>query len=289
MHRSAKVRNISLQVPDTWHVVNSQDVIVHGMKLWGWYKRNGCRVIVNEYGDLIVRPAHFELSLLQVWPSSLHHCDCDVSCGNDDEGALPQAEFACDVFILCCATAAAGETSTSLDAFLMLQLPWRKSIKHHLLSSYYASLFAVVSSQLRKRKRHDDGTQGLLELLRDVPIMRVALKEHADAHHIALAKRLGRVSGVLSDGDKSAAAASESRGDPAQSGEAVMVRALGPDAAVSNAQTGAAADCAQHVHGATSPKGPKSSEVSGAYGAVDAAGADDNVVASLSADAVQRL
>ena len=31
-------------VPNTWHVINDQDVVVHGMKLWGWYKRNGNRV-----------------------------------------------------------------------------------------------------------------------------------------------------------------------------------------------------------------------------------------------------
>jgi Lipase (class 3) len=55
-------------VPDTWHVVNDQDVVVHGMKLWGWYKRNGHRVIVNKEGSLIVRPSHLELSLLQVRP-----------------------------------------------------------------------------------------------------------------------------------------------------------------------------------------------------------------------------
>ena len=31
-------------VPDTWHVINGQDVVVHSMKFWGWYKRNGNRV-----------------------------------------------------------------------------------------------------------------------------------------------------------------------------------------------------------------------------------------------------
>lgn len=39
---------------------------MHGMKMFGWYKRNGCRVIIDETGDLIVRPTHLELSLLQV-------------------------------------------------------------------------------------------------------------------------------------------------------------------------------------------------------------------------------
>jgi hypothetical protein len=52
-------------VPDTWHVVNDQDVVVHGLKLWGWYKRNGNRAIINRSGDLVVRPSLLEISLLQ--------------------------------------------------------------------------------------------------------------------------------------------------------------------------------------------------------------------------------
>ena len=35
------------------------------MQIFGMYKRAGQRVIVNSNGDLIVRPAHFETSLLQ--------------------------------------------------------------------------------------------------------------------------------------------------------------------------------------------------------------------------------
>ena len=53
-------------VPDTWHIVNDQDVVVHGLKMFGWYKRNGGRVLVNKYGDAAVRPSLLELSLLQV-------------------------------------------------------------------------------------------------------------------------------------------------------------------------------------------------------------------------------
>jgi hypothetical protein len=52
--------------PDTWHIANDQDVVVHGLKMFGWYKRNGHRVIVNNRGDLIVRPSFLELSLLKV-------------------------------------------------------------------------------------------------------------------------------------------------------------------------------------------------------------------------------
>eukprot|EP00892_Ulva_mutabilis_P004928 jgi/Ulvmu1/2807/UM142_0005.1 len=54
-------------VPDTWHVINDQDVVTRGMKLLGVYKRAGHRVIINRRGDLIVRPSHFEASMLQNW------------------------------------------------------------------------------------------------------------------------------------------------------------------------------------------------------------------------------
>jgi hypothetical protein len=72
-----------------------------------------------------------------------------------------------------------------------LQSPWGKSVGHHLLSSYYRSLFAVVSNQLDASVRHDDGLEGLLSLLQDVPMMRVAVKEHAEQQGISLAERLG--------------------------------------------------------------------------------------------------
>eukprot|EP00892_Ulva_mutabilis_P005824 jgi/Ulvmu1/3613/UM017_0025.1 len=52
-------------VPDTWHVINDQDVVTRTMKMFGLYKRAGQRAIINRHGDLIVRPNHFELSMLQ--------------------------------------------------------------------------------------------------------------------------------------------------------------------------------------------------------------------------------
>eukprot|EP00892_Ulva_mutabilis_P005825 jgi/Ulvmu1/3614/UM017_0026.1 len=51
--------------PDTWHIIHDQDVVTQAMKLLGLYKRAGQRVVVTRRGDLIVRPNHFETSLLQ--------------------------------------------------------------------------------------------------------------------------------------------------------------------------------------------------------------------------------
>ena len=72
--RNIPKRQPALQVPDTWHVINSQDVVVHGMKMHGLYKRNGNRVIIHENGDMVVRPAHLELSLLQERFPASHRC-----------------------------------------------------------------------------------------------------------------------------------------------------------------------------------------------------------------------
>eukprot|EP00892_Ulva_mutabilis_P005823 jgi/Ulvmu1/3612/UM017_0024.1 len=52
-------------VPDTWHIINDQDLVTRILKLFGLYKRAGQRVIVNRRGDLIVRPNLFELSMMQ--------------------------------------------------------------------------------------------------------------------------------------------------------------------------------------------------------------------------------
>ena len=46
--------------------MHMQDMVVHGLKLFGWYKRNGNRAVVNKHGDCVVRPSLLEISLLQV-------------------------------------------------------------------------------------------------------------------------------------------------------------------------------------------------------------------------------
>ena len=46
----------------------AQDLVVHGGKMVKLYKRPGHRVIINMYGDMIVRPTFAEAST-QVRPS----------------------------------------------------------------------------------------------------------------------------------------------------------------------------------------------------------------------------
>ncbi|GBF87966.1 hypothetical protein Rsub_00678 [Raphidocelis subcapitata] len=71
----AFARDYARTVPDTWHVINDQDVVPRGGKFWALYKRNGHRAIVNRAGDLIVRPTPFESSLVQapLGSNPLHH------------------------------------------------------------------------------------------------------------------------------------------------------------------------------------------------------------------------
>jgi hypothetical protein len=52
-------------VPDTWHIINDQDLVTRILKMMGWYKRHGHRVIVNSHGDMVVRPTYFEASMQQ--------------------------------------------------------------------------------------------------------------------------------------------------------------------------------------------------------------------------------
>ena len=52
-------------VPDTWHIINDQDLVTRILKFFGMYKRHGHRVIVNSRGDMVVRPSMFELSMQQ--------------------------------------------------------------------------------------------------------------------------------------------------------------------------------------------------------------------------------
>ena len=52
-------------VPDTWHIINDQDLVTRILKLAGLYKRHGQRVVVNRRGDMIVRPTLFETSMQQ--------------------------------------------------------------------------------------------------------------------------------------------------------------------------------------------------------------------------------
>ena len=150
-------------VPNTWHVINQQDAVVHSMKLWGWcdppanlaapaalgarasllcscrmhacraaeprspracrYKRNGSRVILLGHGNMIVRPLPLELSLFQN--------------------------------------------------------PFRRSLGHHMLGSYHAALHQILEAQLGQGQRHRGGLAGLLQLMEEQPIVRAALSGRA--------------------------------------------------------------------------------------------------------------
>ncbi|KAK9821824.1 hypothetical protein WJX74_001662 [Apatococcus lobatus] len=62
----AYARDHAQVVPDTWGVINDQDVVARRGKLWVLYKRSGHRVIINTRGDLIVRPTYAEANVQRV-------------------------------------------------------------------------------------------------------------------------------------------------------------------------------------------------------------------------------
>ncbi|KAL6766611.1 hypothetical protein ACKKBG_A36690 [Auxenochlorella protothecoides x Auxenochlorella symbiontica] len=47
-------------VPDTWHIINSDDTVTRAGKFFFLYKRGGHRAMINPRGDLLVRPPYVE-------------------------------------------------------------------------------------------------------------------------------------------------------------------------------------------------------------------------------------
>ncbi|KAK9813803.1 hypothetical protein WJX73_010334 [Symbiochloris irregularis] len=71
-HAFAKEYNKT--VPDTWGLINDQDAVARGGKFLTLFKRPGQRVIINHYGDLIVRPGFAEASFQRVlFGSNVRH------------------------------------------------------------------------------------------------------------------------------------------------------------------------------------------------------------------------
>ncbi|KAL3142108.1 hypothetical protein ABBQ32_004726 [Trebouxia sp. C0010 RCD-2024] len=60
-------------VPDSWAVINDQDVVTRGGKMIMLYSRPGQRVLVNSRGDMIVRPSWVEASLQRLPGGSVNH------------------------------------------------------------------------------------------------------------------------------------------------------------------------------------------------------------------------
>ncbi|GAB4817725.1 hypothetical protein N2152v2_004771 [Parachlorella kessleri] len=65
-HAFARLYNEAL--PDTWHVINNDDVVTRGGKFLILYKRAGHRVLINRRGDMVVRPSFVEASIRQGVP-----------------------------------------------------------------------------------------------------------------------------------------------------------------------------------------------------------------------------
>ena len=60
-HAWARLYNSKL--PDTWQIINSDDVVTRAGKFWFLFKHVGHRVLLNRRGDLLVRPSFVEYSI----------------------------------------------------------------------------------------------------------------------------------------------------------------------------------------------------------------------------------
>jgi hypothetical protein len=54
-------------------------------------------------------------------------------------------------------------------------------VKHHFTRAYHEALLSIVTSQLDASRSHADGLQGLLALLKEVPLVQEALQARASA------------------------------------------------------------------------------------------------------------
>jgi Lipase (class 3) len=205
----ALAREYEATVPDTWHVINDRDVVTQALKVLGWYKRAGQRVLVYARGDMIVRPTLVEASLLQVcapracllrvclfldivWHAIRFSCDAVVQllCNY-----LVQTQACCrrSAFTPCLPTLHAVHPTRARCT----QSPFGGQLKDHHTVAYHRALAAVVSAQLEGARRgRAEGLQGLLALLQDAPIVRLTLQAHAHEARIPLDETLDALAGV---------------------------------------------------------------------------------------------
>lgn len=68
---------------------------------------------------------------------------------------------------------------------------------HHMGAAYHRSLLAAILAQLDSEQRFDGGAAGLLSLIRSVPVIRSALRQHAAERDISLRERLSEAGAAL--------------------------------------------------------------------------------------------
>ncbi|KAK9902044.1 hypothetical protein WJX75_002353 [Coccomyxa subellipsoidea] len=69
----AFAREFNNVAPDTWHIINDQDVVAKAPKFLVLYKRAGHRTVINRMGDMIVRPSFIEITMRNGNSSVAHH------------------------------------------------------------------------------------------------------------------------------------------------------------------------------------------------------------------------
>ena len=177
-----------VQVPNSWHVINDQDAVAHGMKLGGLYKRNGHRVMLLGRGNLIVRPTHFELSMFKVPTASHQLAKAGMLLAFTETGNCTSiTEHQCLVHGRPCTgrlhmplsrlrayDARSGRRSCNMtaaascaDGMPRLQTPCRSSLSHHTMRAYHHALLEIVKKRLDSdNHRCAEGQEDLMQLLK---------------------------------------------------------------------------------------------------------------------------
>ncbi|KAF8063676.1 TIC20-V [Scenedesmus sp. PABB004] len=163
--------------PDTWHVINDQDTVPRGGKLISAYKRNGHRVVVNRAGDMVVRPTPLESSLLQIPLCShpLHHLlasyQARAGAGATDGGAARRG----------------GGEPTHGGSCARARGDRRRGCRGRRRgTATQAALSAVALAQLDRLKSLPGGAAGLVELVRDCPLVAEGMLNHGDRRSLLL-------------------------------------------------------------------------------------------------------
>ena len=178
-------------VPNTWHVINQQDAVVHSMKLWGWCDppaNLAAPAALSAHASLLctcrTHPcrAAEPACLLQLCCEWLH-CPCTTHGALSCPCPTPRSPRACRykrngsrVILLGHGNMIVRPLPLELSLF---QNPFRRSLGHHMLGSYHAALHQILEAQLSQGQRHRGGLAGLLQLMEEQPIVRAALSGRA--------------------------------------------------------------------------------------------------------------
>ena len=138
-----------------------QDAVARSAKFWVFYKRAGQRVLINDRGDMLVRPTFTELSIQQspmgssvfhvsAWPPPPRvHCARPAACRPG--GVSLCCKLHCRAGKSCPLAYKASTLSSTLEK--AGAEPAVFAVWQHYMLAYRDSLAAVCTAQMNRKKR----------------------------------------------------------------------------------------------------------------------------------------